>query len=110
MALMVMVVVQDDEAALSLVEWIEAGGGEKEPDLSTMTVPVIYRAPTMFHRAFETHGKGKMGSTWTLGQKYGWWVCTTCKKPSELYWNQITQQSSWGKNIKSMFFTDEATS
>jgi hypothetical protein len=109
MALIVLVTVEDDEAALSLVEWIEAGGGEKVPDVRTMKVPSIYKMPTMFHRPFESHA-GKMANTFTLGQKWGWWVCSTCKKPSSLVWETLlTKQTSFGKNIKSMFFTEETT-
>jgi hypothetical protein len=27
-------------------------------------------------------GKGKFTYSYTRGKKYGWWVCTTCYKPS----------------------------
>jgi hypothetical protein len=113
MALAVLVVFEEDKEALDFVEWIE---GDVEyalgdsPVFNSATAPAVYKFPTMFHEPFETHGAKKTEAAFTMGQKWGWWVCAICKKPSRMYWDQIVKrQSSFGKNVKSMFFTEESS-
>ena len=103
MAMLVMVSFEDDEAALSFVENVQDNSL-----LQGAEVKALYRMPTMFHEPFETHSGGRVqGNSFTKGQKYGWWVCSVCKKPSRLYWDSIFGESSFGKNLLSSFFTQE---
>lgn len=110
MALAVLVIFDDDNDALNFVEIVD----EKKSFMYTMgdiKAPAIYKFPTMYHAPFDTHGGKKTEVGWTKGQKYGWWVCGTCRKPSQMYWDSVVhKESSFGKNIKSMYFTEEETS
>lgn len=96
----------DEEAALSFVEDLEEN--QDKPHMQTVPggkVTAIYKAPTMF---CEGHGGKKTALGFTMGMKWGWWVCATCKKPSKLYWQNIVEkQSSFGKNIYTQLFTED---
>lgn len=115
MAMYVLLRFENDDQALTLIEDMQE---YSDADILTptqennvhATVEALYKAPTMFHEPFETHGAKKTEAAFTMGQKWGWWVCSVCKKPSRMYWDQIVKkQSSFGKNILSMFFTEESS-
>ena len=92
----------DEEEALTFVEHIEDHASIIVRDGQ---VTAIYKAPTMF---CEGHGGKKTALGFTMGMKWGWWVCATCKKPSKLYWQNIVEkQSSFGKNIYTQLFTED---
>lgn len=113
MAMFVLLRFEDDNQALTLIEDMQE---YKDSAILTptqennvmATAVALFKAPTMFHEPFETHGgNSKTSQSFTKGQKWGWWVCTTCKKPSRLYWEQIVKECSFGRNIMSQFFTEE---
>lgn len=101
MAYLVLLDFGDEEAALTFVdEQLESENG--------LDVKAIYKRPTMFHEPFETHGAKKTETAWTMGQKWGWWVCQWCKKPSRMYWESVIEkQSSFGKNLLWKLFTKD---
>jgi hypothetical protein len=115
MAYLVVLSFEDDEQALTLVEDILAYPGSKiltpalENDVKGK-VEAIYKRPTMFCDPTDrsTHSGGKMSYSFTKGQKYGWWVCVSCKKPSKLFWESVMEkESSFGKNQLKVLFTDD---
>jgi hypothetical protein len=110
MAYMVLLSFDDEEQALTLVEdMLEYPDGRiltpvQEHDIFGVVV-AIYKKPTMF---CEGHGGKKTAIGYTMGQRWGWWVCATCKKPSRLYWlNILEKQSSFGKNLLDRLFDRE---
>jgi hypothetical protein len=52
------------------------------------TIVGVFKAPTKFCEC----GPGNHKAGFTRGQKYGWWVCAKCKKPT----------SGWGKNLNAV--------
>lgn len=109
-AMLVVLSFDDDEQALTLIEDML-----DHPDDMILTpsqendvhgkVQALYKWPTQFHEPHETHGAGKTGQAFQLGQKFGWWICAVCKKPSRMYWETIVQkQSSFGKNLLGLYF------
>ena len=106
MATLVVLSFEDDEESVNFVRAIQDQYQEGEDAPTTVTYPqdtnvvAIYKRPTLFHGAFESHGGSKTQVAWTMGQKWGWWICSHCKKPSELYWESIVKkQSSFGRNL-----------
>jgi hypothetical protein len=63
--------------------------GVIEYDLQIFNVVGIFKAPTAFCDNTDGH-RGKNG--FTRGKKYGWWVCTTCKKPTK----------AWSENLNAV--------
>lgn len=56
----------------------------------------VYRAPTVFCDCVSVKNRG-----WTKGQKWGWWVCDICGKPSKLAHNNTIQENTFGFNLLS---------
>lgn len=110
-AMLVVLSFDDEEQALNLVDSILEGRSvayeTEERHLAGVTAKAqaIYKWPTQFHEPHETHGQGKTGQAFQMGQKFGWWICAFCKKPSRMYWETIVQkQSSFGKNLLGFYF------
>jgi len=75
MAMYVLLSFADDEDAMQFVE-----ANLSDPILK---VEGIYKKPTQFCNPMDTtiHGTRRVQG-WTQGQKYGWWICSRCGKPS----------------------------
>jgi hypothetical protein len=58
------------------------------------TIVALVPAPTQFCEGCTGKNKG-----WTLGQKYGWWVCIFCKKPSRRWGQSYRAVVGAGKNL-----------
>lgn len=110
MAYYVLLSFDDEEEALTFVEHSD---GESSI-IHNGKVEAIYKRPTMFCQTPGGCTKGgRRSGGYTMGQKWGWWVCSICKKPSEPYWDSIVRvQSSFGKNILTKLFdmTEETQS
>jgi len=78
MAMYVLLSFDDDELAKDLVDVIL-----NSPEANQFgKVEGIYKKPTIFcDRTNTIHGSSRI-TGWTKGQKWGWWVCMVCKKPS----------------------------
>lgn len=118
MSYMVLLSFEDEERALQLVESILDDYGvhipyrEGTPDdfeEVACKVEAIYKMPTQFCRMPGGCTTGKRsGGGWTMGQKWGWWVCAICKMPSKMYWESVVhKQSSFGKNLLDRLFDRE---
>lgn len=70
MALMILIDFLDEEAALDLAEKYEGKG-----------LVGVYKRPTQFCICG--------GQAFTHGQKYGWWVCSNCRRPKKLAWENL---------------------
>lgn len=102
----VLLTFENEEAALNLVEQVLDEGVVYKPygdagdfqHIDAGEVKAVYKHPTMF--CTQDHGGRKTQVGYTMGQKWGWWVCGSCGKPSRLYWENIVEkQSSFGKNL-----------
>jgi len=62
-------------------------------------VEAAYKAPTKFCDNADLHRKGKTGSAWTRGAKWGWWVCAVCGKPTERWATGDIWHYSMGYNL-----------
>lgn len=58
-------------------------------DLARHEVVGLFRMPTVFCDGCST---GKRVRGFTKGRRWGWWVCTVCKKPTH----------AWGTNIRAI--------
>jgi hypothetical protein len=73
---------------------------EDEAELFKKYYPVaaelkgVYKAPTMFCHCTSVKGRG-----WTKGQKWGWWVCDICGKPSPKAQETLIKESAFGFNL-----------
>lgn len=56
----------------------------------------VYKMPRSFCNELN-HGKQR---GFTKGQRFGWWVCHTCRKPSRPYWTRIFEDNVFGYNLK----------
>jgi hypothetical protein len=86
----------DNEAAERFVAAPVVLEGEVE-------VMALFAGPTQFCTC--TGSKGRIHA-WTLGQKYGWWVCKQCKKPAEATagpYQQMRFVISQGRNLLDEF-------
>jgi hypothetical protein len=52
----------------------------------------VFQVPTKFCDPTDGHRGRKTQAGWTRGKKYGWWVCGSCKKPTE----------AWGKSLNAI--------
>lgn len=79
MAKYVLLVFDDDAAADKAVQMIQGAHGLLWLHDQQMSCDVrgVYKKPTKFCRCV-----GVKGRAFTRGQKYGWWVCSKCKKPT----------------------------
>jgi len=98
MAKYVLVAFDDDKDADKFVEFVHNvssviigfAGDKEELDAA---VRGVWKKPTKF---CECTG-GRAG--FTRGRKYGWWVCATCKRPTEGWANGDHWQLSLGVNL-----------
>jgi hypothetical protein len=113
MAYMVLVSFENEEEALSFADVLleDPSNVHDASDgaffrLCDPVVEGIYKKPTQFCQGCSTGKKSGLG--FTKGQKFGWWVCVQCKKPSRLYWESvIDRQCSFGKNLLDRLFDRE---
>jgi len=80
-----------DDEANEIVQWLLAQEQDQQVVHSfpaKATVMGVFKGPTVFCDC-----KGSKGriQAWTKGQKYGWWVCKACKKPSRAVGGPIHQ-------------------
>jgi hypothetical protein len=111
MAYMVLLSFDDEEQALTLVETIldQTDGVPGSIIPFGAKVEAIYKKPTMF---CQTPGGctsgGRRSGGFTMGQKWGWWVCSICGKPSQLWVESLLRKhSSFGKNLLDRLFDRE---
>jgi hypothetical protein len=52
----------------------------------------VFKAPTAYCDPSDGHRGKKTETGWTRGKKYGWWVCSKCKKPTQ----------EWGQNLNAV--------
>lgn len=68
----------------------------KTPDGRVVEAEVVglYAQPTQYCEKGmpQAHGAGYKMAGWARGQKFGWWICGVCKKPSKL----------WGTNVNAV--------
>lgn len=69
----------------------------------------VYKRPTMF--CSNDHGGRKTEVAYTMGTRFGWWVCAKCKKPSRTYWQNVLSRkrdlmhtTTFGVNLYSQYF------
>jgi hypothetical protein len=67
-----------------------------EPGDQPWDVVALIRKPTKF---CEGHPKGRRALGFTRGQRWGWWVCDGCKKPSRLWAASYKGVISMGRNL-----------
>lgn len=56
----------------------------------------VFRLPGSFCTELN-HGKQR---GYTKGRRFGWWVCYQCRKPSRVYWENVHENSTYGRNLK----------
>ena len=81
MARIVVLQFEDNEEADIFVK---NEGMHPETAIWTYETVGMFQMPTMFCPNSGSGGcsTGKRVRAWQRGQKFGWWVCTICKKPS----------------------------
>lgn len=102
MAIYVMLQFENDAEAEEVVtDLIKTGlvtSPGKYPDSSMGMGEVklrgVWKKPTQFCTCTR-----KKDSSWTRGTKYGWWVCTSCGKPSEEWSKGIMLYNPLGTNL-----------
>ena len=106
MAYLVLLDFLDEAQALSLVQDML-----DNPDGAILT-PVqensiyaelkgIYKRPTA---VCESGGCGKRPAGFMRGLKWGWWVCSSCRRPSKAYWQNIFADGPFGYNLLDRLF------
>jgi hypothetical protein len=115
MAYMVLLSFDDEEEALNFADAGLEGRLYYANERTSMAkvrdgeVEAIYKKPTMF---CQTPGGctsgGRRSGGFTMGQKWGWWVCSICGKPSQLWVESLLRKhSSFGKNLLDRLFDRE---
>lgn len=89
--------VQDDKYADWFVEDIQTQIGDEL--LQGVKVVGVFQAPTKYCNPTDGHRGKKTQAGWTRGQKYGWWVCGVCKKPSRPWGTNLNAILSSAKNL-----------
>jgi hypothetical protein len=95
----------DDEAADKVVEGIQRTGGiavhydvelfdEGNWEYQDCDVRGVFKKPTKFCDCLNVKKRG-----FTRGQKYGWWVCDQCKKPTKGWASLNVLFQALGKNL-----------
>lgn len=74
---------QDEDEALQFARVTIA---DDNPILAAENLKGIYKRPTQF---CPRNGCGRRPTGYVQGQKWGWWVCATCRKPSIMVWQNI---------------------
>ena len=64
----------------------------------------LFAGPTQFCTC--TGGRGRIHS-WTRGQRFGWWVCKSCKKPSEATGGPLQQMRAVVSQSRNLLVADE---
>ena len=64
----------------------------------------LFAGPTQFCTC--TGGKGRIHA-WTLGQKFGWWVCRSCKKPAKASHGPLQQMRSVVSQARNLLLAEE---
>ncbi len=93
MAVHVLLSFEDDDLAKRFVEKVN-GAFEYIPERRQRQVLGFWKAPRKFcdctdltekdERNLNRKGRAKKFQRgWTRGKKYGWWVCSKCRKPSK---------------------------
>lgn len=98
MAMYVLLSFDDDDDAKAFVEDQLAGHSFR-----TEVVEGIYKKPTQFCDRTDTiHGSHRVIG-WTKGQKWGWWVCAICKKPSPVASKNVPNEVSGFNLLRRLF-------
>jgi hypothetical protein len=58
------------------------------------TLRAVFKKPTQFCQCTAIKHRG-----WTRGKKFGWWVCSQCKKPSRQWAHGDTWYAALGTNL-----------
>lgn len=100
MAKYVLIAFEDDATADTFVEATQENGlvvGEGPNVFTHMTpeVRAVYKMPTIFCTC--TVGKGGRG--FTRGKKWGWWVHSTCGKPTQAWARGEHWFQALGRNL-----------
>lgn len=90
MARIIILSVPENEEAEDFARWLLDGNAPKtwdEGDLPVVprntTIEAMIARPTIGCRGpHRVPGKLKSQMSWTRTQRFGWWVCGVCKKPS----------------------------
>jgi hypothetical protein len=93
MAIHVLLSFEDDDLARRFVEKVN-GAFEYIPERKARQVLGFWKAPRKFcectdltekdERNLNRKGRAKKFQRgWTRGKRYGWWVCSKCRKPSK---------------------------
>lgn len=86
MARYVMLQFESDEDAINFVEYIQDSKPDKDGwekllvSIGHSLVRGVWKKPTLFCQCTSIKRRG-----WTRGKKFGWFVCSECKRPS-LQW------------------------
>ena len=111
MAKYVVLSFDDDSDADNFLEYALSGcvaslhvdSAPDDPQTHDAQVVGVFKQPTIFCRC--PGGAGRIHA-WTLGQKWGWWVCKNCKRPSEATAGPLQQMRcvvSQAKNLLGEF-------
>jgi len=86
----------DDEAADAVVATIQSGGGVAigHDVQGDCIVRAVFKKPTKFCECTNLKKRG-----FTRGQKYGWWVCDQCKRPTQGWARLELAYQVFGKNL-----------
>lgn len=81
-------------------DWVQRMKGDSE----SLVVEGIYKKPTLFCDPMDTstHGNRRVQG-FTKGQKWGWWVCASCKKPKRLAFMNLPNEIG-GFNLMDRLF------
>lgn len=96
MAYLVLLDFSDEAQALSLVQDMLDNSDGVRAELKG-----IYKRPTA---VCESSGCGKRPAGFVHGLKWGWWVCSNCRRPSKVYWQNIFADGPFGFNLLDRFF------
>lgn len=119
MARLVVLRFSDNEEAETLVrDWSEAKNRNGDRVVSLLTpvqendveceVVGLFAMPTAFCDPNDGHlGHGKINRAFQRGQKYGWWVCKKCKKPTKAWGSFIQVVLGNGINHLSVFLEEQ---
>ena len=81
MARYLLLSISDNETAENIAEYLSNGTDVVYLQPSEVKLLGMYAQPTMF---CNNCSSGRRVRSYTRGKKYGWWVCTVCKKPSNV--------------------------
>lgn len=67
------------------------------------SVRAVYKKPTQFCDSATHKGSGRRVMGFTRGTKFGWWLCTQCKKPTAAWGASINAVIGSGNNLLERF-------